>query len=359
MRLRIAALAAALALGACKGESPSLQSGIDRLAAQIDTALGAKTLPGKFVAEIYAVHADDRSWRFAPDADNALLRTCEAVRGLATADYESWRDTASVVRLLAALSADHPSALVRVDAIASLATMSSWTSAAVPATDRRADDGDVISAIQQITEAPRRAAGDPEVAPALADALNTLSAYRFDEAKTLGRDASRSLLQRGSSTQLVMASKVLGALTGGALDGFDADPRVREALDRALVSTSASAIRLAIISAAVGGPTDVVRSEAVRAIARSQPDQAARILGIVMRGDDVSAVRRDAARSLAAFPAADSVPELLDGLADDRMEVRATAAASLASVTGQSFGDDRGAWVRWWQSQGGATAPSK
>jgi HEAT repeat protein len=69
-------------------------------------------------------------------------------------------------------------------------------------------------------------------------------------------------------------------------------------------------------------------------------------------------VRREAARALAAFPAESAVPALLPALSDDMGEVRAAAASSLALVTGQAFGDDRTAWLRWWQARSGGATPA-
>lgn len=113
---RFASAAAAIAgaagalVGAagCQGTTPTLQGAIDGLTEGLREMLGATSLPGKYVQDIYACHVDDRAWRFRPDAEKPLDRTRTAVRGLATADYGSWRETAVVVSLLSAMSADHP-----------------------------------------------------------------------------------------------------------------------------------------------------------------------------------------------------------------------------------------------------------
>lgn len=352
------AAALALALAACQGTTPTLQGVVDGIGSGIDSVLGAKTLPGKYAAEIYAIHVDDRTWRFQPDAADALERCREAVRGLSTADYASWRETAVVIELLASMADEHPSALVRAEALDSLARMSSWTHEALRESPRKVSEEDVVAALQRIIEGRKRDPADPDAAAELADALNVVAAHRFDRAKPLPEKPDRALLVRGSRTQLSMARSILKRMSGGALDGFDADPRVRDALDRVFVSSSAAAIRLAMVAAAVGGPTEVVRSTAVRDLVIVRPEQCARLLGTALRTDDASGVRREAARALGSLPEAEAVPELIEGIGDDRIDVRTTAAASLEAVTGQTFGDDRGAWVRWWEARrGAATAP--
>lgn len=355
------ALAAFGALTGCKGTVPTLQGAVDGLSESMKDLLGAPTLPGKYVQRIYAVHEDDRTWRFVPEADHPLETCREAIRGLAVADYGSWRESASVTTLLTAMADEHPSALVRAEALDSLTRMAPWTSAAVAPTERRATDGEAVAAIQKISDAHKLSADDAGAAADVADALNVLAAFRFDQANPLPQKIEPRILARESRKQLSTARGVLRALTGGAVDAFDADPRVREALDRALVATSASAIRMSLVAAASGSSEEIVRSAAVRDIAQAQPSQAARILGSVLANDDASSVRRDAARALQSFPEAEAVPELLPALADDRIEVRATAAASLGAVTGQTFGDDRLAWGRWWTTRskaGAADAPA-
>ena len=351
-------LVAAAAAGACKGPTPTLQGAFDGISESVSSLLGAKSLPGKYVQEIYAVHEDDKTWRFKADVTDALGQCCESIRGLGAADYASWRETAIVVNLLVVMSDEHPSALVRAESLDTLPRMFSWTSAAVSPTERRTTDDEMNQALDRIVAARKAPKDDPGVAADLADALNVVAAYRFDQARGLPEKIDVRRLARDARGQLKTTGRTLRQLTGGALGTGDADPRVRDALDRALVGTSASAIRLALVSAATGAANDTVRTAAVRDLEQARPDQAGRILGAVLQSDDSSSVRREAARALGSFPEAEAVPPLLAALSDDRFEVRATASASLAAVTGQTLGDDRRAWLRWWQSRsGGSPAP--
>jgi hypothetical protein len=358
--VRSAVRAASLALAAacavsCKGPTPSLQETIESLGDQFGVLVGAKTLPAKYVTEILAVHEDDRNWRLRTDLDDALERCRSAVRGLASADYGSWRETGVVVAMLTAMSEDHPSALVRAEALDTLAVMAPWTADAVPESDRQPSEADLVAALRTVADARGKSAAgadsDAVFAADLAEALKTLGAYRFDRAKPLPAKVDRALLARGARSQLSTARAILRAVTGGALQGFDADPRVAAAADLALVGASASAIRLAIVSASVGGPNDIVRAAAVRVLRAARPDQASRLLGTILAGDEASSVRREAARVLGSYPEADAVPELLPALSDDRFDVRSSAAAALNACTGQNFGSDRLAWTKWWQAR--------
>lgn len=350
MRLRAAGPAALLlVLAACKGGG--IHGAVDDLTTSIRDLLGAETLPGRYVDQIAAAHESETTWRFREDANRPLETTCEAVRLLAAADYGTWREAAFVTRLLTTMADEHPSSLVRVECLDALTKMFAWTSAAVTPPARRPPSQDVERALARISEARKDATRSPESAAAVAEALDTVAAFRFDETAELPAKLDLRALSRGSREQLVTARRLLRSLTGGVLEGYDADPRVREATDRALVSTSAAAMRLALISAATGAAEPIVRSTAVRNLERARPDSAARILSAVVTSDQQSSVRLEAARALGRFEPEQCVPALLAALGDDRYDVRAVAAASLAASTGQSFGDDRRAWAAWWQER--------
>jgi HEAT repeat protein len=346
-------------LAACAGQTPTLQGAMDELGSALGDLLGAESLPGKFVQEIYAIHEDDKAWRFRADADEPLERCCAAIRGLGTADYGSWREAAVVTRLVTAMSDEHPSSLVRAESLDTLAKLSTLTTAEEVQTARRSTEEQATQAMERIAGLRKGTIESADVAGDLAEALNTIAGFRFDQTNAFPAKLDQRVLARESHRQLVVSRRALRALTGGALDGHDADPRVREALDRALVTTCAAAIRLAHVSAASGAQDEIVRAAAVRDLEITQPEKSARILGVLLANDDATTVRREAARALGAFPEAECVPELIPALADDRSEVRAAAAASLNAATGQPLGDDRVAWTRWWQGRIAAASPAK
>ncbi len=47
-----------------------------------------------------------------------------------------------------------------------------------------------------------------------------------------------------------------------------------------------------------------------------------------------------------------AVEALIGVLRDVRPSVRIRAAEALAKITGEEFGEDAGAWEKWWEGQG-------
>lgn len=76
------------------------------------------------------------------------------------------------------------------------------------------------------------------------------------------------------------------------------------------------------------------------------------MLSTVLYYDGFASVRREAAVALASYPREIAVPILIEGLRDEMADVRGAAGRSLESLTGETFGEDRTAWVRWWQTNG-------
>jgi HEAT repeat protein len=77
----------------------------------------------------------------------------------------------------------------------------------------------------------------------------------------------------------------------------------------------------------------------------------------VLREDPDSSVRREALQSLARHGLERSGAALIDALDDDTASVRGAAARQLAALSGQSFGDDRQAWLDWWAQRNSVPAP--
>lgn len=340
-------------LAGCAGETPTLQGAVDGIVGEVNQLLGAPSLPGAHLSTIAACH-EAKGWAFRPDVENAFEQTREAVRGLGTADYGTWRETALVLQVLTEMCQEHPSALVRVECLDTLGRIGAWTAAAVPATERRTSEPEVVAAIKRLTQAASGASDDPETSAEVAGAVNTLAAFRFDEGRSIPVDGGIRSVARLLRSQLNTSRSVLRALTGMRIAAFEADPRVRDALDRAWVSTGAAAVRSALLHAAVADTEEIVRRAAARDLAVMRPDAGPEVLGVVVVEDGATAVRREAARALGAWPAERAVPFLLPALSDDMPEVRGAAQASLSSVSGQALGEDRNAWTRWWQARSDA-----
>jgi HEAT repeat protein len=119
------------------------------------------------------------------------------------------------------------------------------------------------------------------------------------------------------------------------------------------VAEECAAAAAAVAEAAVV-PTDDLTGERdeKRVAARDAAVQAAGgvgpLLGVLAR--HASPVARAAtARALGALERKDAVAALVAAVGDADGDVRAAVADALAGVTGQSLGDDAGAWQRWWQ----------
>jgi hypothetical protein len=191
---------------------------------------------------------------------------------------------------------------------------------------------------------------DPALTFQVASAVATLATYPFDRVEVAPADAgSAAATAREFGSQLRLARGALRTINGRGLDGFLADPAVRSALDQAFVSVSGAVIRLTLSKSALADAAETTRAAALRDLGNLAYPGGAAVVQVALRHDPFASVRREAARALRGYPADLAVPALLDGLADEMADVRGAAAASLSIVTGQSFGDDRAAWTRWWQ----------
>lgn len=350
---RAAALAAALLLGAagCKSGGWTPQDTLDGLIGNIEGLFGASSAPGKQLAAIRDLH-EKKSWSFLPDAEEPLPKTCTAVRALATCDYASWAEAALVIEILSSMADEHPAALVRSDALDTLTRMGVWTLAASVPPESPATNGEVIDAVKVLKSAIGKDESDAALAFQVATAVATLANHPFDRVDVGTADPNDiKASARAHGTQLKNARGALRAINGRLLEGMQSDPGVREALDRAYVALSASVVRLTLLKAALGDPSETTRVAALRDLGTLAPEGGGPVLRTVLLGDPVASARREAARALAGYPVVVAVPALIDGLADEMTEVRSASARSLAALTGETFGDDRTAWVRWWQSR--------
>jgi hypothetical protein len=337
--------------GGCQSEGLNLNAAVHDLMGDVDRLLGAKSPPGRHLAVLRDVH-ESKSWTFSPEASDPLGKTRKAVRGLSESDYATWGEAALVVQVLSSMADEHTSALVRVEALDALTALAPWTLEAALPPGRAVTEPEVISALRVVKEARERSDQDAAFAFDVAQAVDTLGAYRYEQGRDLPADAGPATVAREHGSRLKTARGVLLAFTGSTLEGFQADPTVREALDRAHVNVASSVIGLTLTKAALGDPAETVRTTAVRAMERVRLDGAAPVLRLVVAHDPATSVRREAAAALGRWPPADAVPALIPALADDMAEVRSAAARSLREATGESHSDDRAAWTRWWLAQG-------
>ena len=130
---RVAALVLVALAAGCKGDGWKLQDTMDSLIGDIDSLFGKSSMPGRYIQQIQDVH-ERNNWRFLPDAEEPLEKTRTAVRALATCDYASWAEAAAVVEIVSSMADEHPSSLVRAEALDTLTHIAPWTlKAVVPA----------------------------------------------------------------------------------------------------------------------------------------------------------------------------------------------------------------------------------
>jgi hypothetical protein len=348
-------LAAALLAAACS--SNGLQGTVDSIAGDVEALFGASSPPAKYLAELGAIH--DGSWGFRPDVESPLQRTRDAVRALGTCDFATWGETGYTIQLLARMAEEHPSSLVRAEALDTLTKLATWTFSAYEPVPQATSHADMIESLKVLKTADRKNDTDAELTAQVRGAVTAVGAYAFDRVELAPLDrADRRASARAYAERLRIARGTLRSLAGPSLAGFEADPGVREALDRAYVALSGSVIRLSMLRSVLGDPAEATRTAAAHDIAVLVVPDAAPVLRTVLIFDDFASVRREAAVALAAYPREAVVPILIEGLGDEMADVRGAAGRSLETVTGETFGDDRAAWVRWWQANGAPkTAP--
>jgi hypothetical protein len=347
---RSSLVAAALAAAACS--SNGLQGAVDGIAGDIEALFGASSPPAKFLGEIGAVN-EPNCCNFKPDAESPLERTRTAVRALGTCEYSTWGEIAFAVQMLAQMGDGHQSSLVRAEALDALTKIAQRTLSGAEPPAGTTSHEEMIEALKVLEAAHGKDDTDRELTAQVASAVTAISAYPFEKIDEVTQDkADPRTIARAFGTQLRQARGILRRITSRSLEGFDADPAVREAVDGAYVALSGEVIRLSLQKAVLGDAAETTRSAAAHDISALAVAGAAPVLRTALIFDGFASVRREAAVALAAYPADVAVPALLTGLDDEMADVRGAAARSLESVTGETFGDDRTAWIRWWKANG-------
>ena len=218
---------------------------------------------------------------------------------------------------------------------------------------------EMIEAMKVMKAARGKTDADAAFTFQVATSVGALASYPFDRVDPPPPGSDNKSLALVYARALHTARGALVSINGRTLDGFQGDAAVREALDRAYTSLCSSVIRLTLMRAALGDSADTARSTAVHDLGRLVPEGGGPVLREVLRYDTYAAVRREAAKSLAAYPRLIAVPALIDGLADEMTDVRSAASRALEAISGETFGDDRAAWLKWWQMSATKTPPSK
>lgn len=188
----------------------------------------------------------------------------------------------------------------------------------------------------------------------LVASLDGRTYYRvLQELSKHGQDAAHLLLvasTHGSPHVRQKAAQSLVALrhVSAVPASVNAMERQPEAVCRALAARLKSALgqgAVAPLVAELGREDARARygvSQALASIGQPALDPLLKALG-----DDEARVRGSAAVALGLLKNPAAVKPLIDLLADDDEPVRLSAAAALQGITGQAFGDDRAAWLKW------------
>ena len=166
------------------------------------------------VDTLAALHEPD-SWRLRRDVDQPLEGARDALRALGTVKYSGWDDAARVTELVSAIATEHEYAMMRVEALDTLAVMEAWTGVdrdplgdvteeqAVAAVDRletaakwHAGNAPPRESAPKGSDGKGATAGDAPPAPpvppdaaAVAAAVNTLARYDFETLPPLRRNS--------------------------------------------------------------------------------------------------------------------------------------------------------------------------
>jgi len=357
--LAMAMAGALLCAPACESSpSDAIADGITGAIDGVEDWFGGGDLPSEHLQELRALHQTG-SWKLRTDVDGALEDAREAVRALGEADYSTWRDAGIVTQVVSSIAIDHTAALMRVEALDTLARIAPWTIAAEQPPEITATEEDVIDALKIVRIAQGKSDNEPLLTAQVLHAVRVLGSYEFDGGARPGEDVVLRIAARRYGNKLRNARGVLLAFTGSTMEGFRADPEISAAMDRAYVSLSDAVIRATFITSLTGDDKATVRATASRHAGTLRLAGGAAELERVLRQDLSSSARRAAVAALGRYPEDVAVPALIEGLYDDMPEVRGAASRALTATTGETFGDDRAAWRRWWQARIKATAPTQ
>lgn len=353
MRVRPWAAALLLVTASCADTAASLNKGLVSISSELEELLSGERKPNEHLDRIRSVHLPN-SLTFDPAVEHPVEDVREAIRGLAAADYGTWRDAAFALQVLSSLAIEHPVALIRTEALDAVASMAYWTFEAEVENGNWATEAQLLSALRELSDVARSGVVDDDTSRRLADAVRTASAFDFETSNPLPDSVSGRVLGRDFARRLRHVRAVLLPVTGRVIEPYLSDPEVLSAADRCCASLSASIVRLTLSAAVLTDESVTTRTAAARLLGNVQFAGARVALRRVLREDPDAAVRREALQSLARHGIDRVGDALIGALDDDTASVRGAAARQLQSLSGQDFGDDRRAWRNWWDQRSGA-----
>ncbi len=326
------------------------------LSRSVENLLGSDPTPSEHLETLASVHVEG-TWTLRRDVEDPLEQATAALRELAAVQYSGWDDAARVAQIVSEVATEHDFALMRVEAVDTLAGISKWTVSFEPAEGQSASEESMIEALKVMKDVTD---GADDTVPTYEDveiAVTIVSLFEFENVTAPKATAPLLRARRAYRGKLRTARTVLKTLTSNALDPYRGEPAVLAPLDDSMGRLSGAIVRLTLLVAVLGDDAETVRSAAAGRLAELRPRMAPDALGRVVRQDPSSAVRRDAVMALGAFDEADAVPPLLMALNDSAGAVRSAAVRALRVTTGQDLGADVGAWREYWESRSADEAP--
>jgi hypothetical protein len=320
-----AALLVALLAGGCSNKARKLNEGGDFMSQVYYGLLGGERDPSYYYSMVRDSH-DAESFAYRPSEDPYLVdKNVDALVHLGDVPFARLEGLSNTVSMLVEVVLEDRSALARSAAAVSLTKIASR----LPRYGRPGptDDGSLLaSAMAEIQGAygtGRLAAG---FETHVADRIRAIGEATYDP----GVYAKKALQFFGTTPHLI----------------DETQPRVREALDTAMTRTARQAAVYAL-TAAIEGPTDYVRADAVRGLKVLGELGAVEAVASRVAVEVSPRVRSEAAEYFARAASPDAVAALLPMLDDVDGSVRFKSRQALAQIAGEDRGGRRGPWQRW------------
>ncbi len=324
LRLALVLSSCALAGTACSNRQKKLSEGGNLMSQLYYDVLGGQRDTSHYFSVVRDGH-DAESFCYRCDEDPYLVdKNVEALTKLGGAPYGRLEGQANTIVLLLEVLLEDPAALARSQAAVSLTRLG----ALLPryATRGPEDDGS------------RLAAGIAEIQ----------GIYASPSSQSYRERLAQVLTALGEATYVpgVFAKKALQLFgtTPGLID--ERDPAVRTALETAIVKTARQAIVYGL-TAAVEGPTDFVRADALRGL--KVLGEVTAVPAVRQRVEvEVSArVRGEAAEYFARAGTPEAIEGLVRLLDDMDGSVRWKSRQALMRFAGHDLGSRRDPWERW------------
>lgn len=319
-------LAVALAAAGCSNKSKKLSDGGDFLSQMYYGLLGGERAPSYYYSMVRDSH-DAESFAYRPSDDPYLVdKNVDALVRLGDAPFARLEGLANTVTMMVEVLLEDRSALARSAAAVSLTKIA----ARLPRYGRSGPGDDGSRLASAMAEIQGMYAGTGRL-PAGAEALVAQRVRDIGEAAyDPGLYAKKALQFFGTTPYLI----------------DEAQPQVREALDVAMTRTARQAVVFAL-TAAVEGPADYVRADAVRGLKVLGETGAVAAVAARVAVEVSPRVRSEAAEYFARAGGPEAVATLIALLDDVDGSVRFKARQALTQVAGEDRGGRRGPWLRW------------